>query len=121
MRTEIVTVLLVAALAAAQQIYVPILVDVAHGEATKGLDFWVNSTVNPYAISDFVKHPDKVKVVLVHHLPFYLLNSYVVESYRGPQDVDRPNKTQPAGGPTTSSTLATYRTDPPSRSSLTSP
>ena len=44
-----------AALAAAQQLYVPILVDVAHGEATKGLDFWVNSTVNPYAISDFAQ------------------------------------------------------------------
>jgi hypothetical protein len=55
MRTEIVTVLLVAALAAAQQLYVPILVDVAHGEATKGLDFWVNRTVNPYAISDFAQ------------------------------------------------------------------
>ena len=55
MRTEIVTVLLVAALAAAQQLYVPILVDVAHGEATKGLDFWVNSTVNPSAISDFAR------------------------------------------------------------------
>jgi outer membrane murein-binding lipoprotein Lpp len=55
MRTEIVTVLLVAALAAAQQLYVPILVDVVHGEATKGLDFWVNSTVNPYAISDFAQ------------------------------------------------------------------
>jgi len=55
MRTEIVTVLLAAALAAAQQLYVPILVDVAHGEATKGLDFWVNSTVNPYAISDFAQ------------------------------------------------------------------
>jgi len=49
------TVLLVAALAAAQQLYVPILVDAAHGEATKGLDFWVNSTVNPYAISDFAQ------------------------------------------------------------------
>jgi outer membrane murein-binding lipoprotein Lpp len=55
MRTEIVTVLLVAALAAAQQLYVPILVDVVHGEATKGLDFWVNSTVNPSAISDFAQ------------------------------------------------------------------
>jgi outer membrane murein-binding lipoprotein Lpp len=55
MRTEIVTVLLAAALAAAQQLYVPILVDVVHGEATKGLDFWVNSTVNPYAISDFAR------------------------------------------------------------------
>jgi outer membrane murein-binding lipoprotein Lpp len=55
MRIEIVTVLLVAALAAAQQLYVPILVDVAHGEATKGLDFWVNSTVNPYAVSDFAQ------------------------------------------------------------------
>ena len=55
MRTEIMTVLLVAALAAAQQLYVPILVDAAHGEATKGLDFWVNSTVNPYAISDFAQ------------------------------------------------------------------
>ena len=55
MRTEIVTVLLAAALAAAQQLYVPILVDVAHGEATKGLDFWVNSTVNPFAISDFAR------------------------------------------------------------------
>ncbi|MCC6067171.1 MAG: GldG family protein, partial [Pyrobaculum sp.] len=55
MRTEILTVLLAAALAAAQQLYVPILVDVAHGEATKGLDFWVNSTVNPYAISDFAQ------------------------------------------------------------------
>ena len=44
-----------AALAAAQQLYVPILVDVVHGEATKGLDFWVNSTVNPYAISDFAQ------------------------------------------------------------------
>ena len=44
-----------AALAAAQQLYVPILVDVAHGEATKGLDFWVNSTVNPSAISDFAQ------------------------------------------------------------------
>jgi outer membrane murein-binding lipoprotein Lpp len=55
MRTEIVTVLLVAALAAAQQLYVPILVDVAHGEATKGLDFWVNSTVNPFAVSDFAQ------------------------------------------------------------------
>ena len=44
-----------AALAAAQQLYVPILVDVAHGEATKGLDFWVNSTVNTYAISDFAQ------------------------------------------------------------------
>jgi outer membrane murein-binding lipoprotein Lpp len=55
MRTEILTVLLAAALAAAQQLYVPILVDVAHGEATKGLDFWVNSTVNPYAVSDFAQ------------------------------------------------------------------
>lgn len=44
-----------AALAAAQQLNVPILVDVAHGEATKGLDFWVNSTVNPNAISDFAQ------------------------------------------------------------------
>jgi hypothetical protein len=55
MRTKIITVLLVAALAAAQQLYVSILVDVAHGEATKGLDFWVNRTVNPYAISDFAQ------------------------------------------------------------------
>ena len=38
------------------------------------------------------KYPDKVKIVLVHHPPFYLLNSYVVETYRGPQDVDRLNK-----------------------------
>lgn len=44
-----------AALAAAQQLYVPILVDVAHGEATKGLDFWVNRTVNPFAVSDFAQ------------------------------------------------------------------
>ena len=55
MRTEIITVLLAVALAAAQQLYVPILVDAAHGEATKGLDFWVNNTVNPYAISDFAQ------------------------------------------------------------------
>jgi hypothetical protein len=55
MRTEILTVLLAAALAAAQQLYVPILVDVAHGEAAKGLGFWVNSTVNPHAISDFAQ------------------------------------------------------------------
>jgi 3',5'-cyclic AMP phosphodiesterase CpdA len=35
------------------------------------------------------KYPDKVKIVLVHHPPFYLPNSYVVETYRGPQDIDR--------------------------------
>lgn len=50
-----IAIFLVAALVAAQQIYVPILADVAHGEATKGLDRWVNSTANPYAISDFAK------------------------------------------------------------------
>ncbi|WP_193322790.1 PspA/IM30 family protein [Pyrobaculum calidifontis] len=50
-----IAIFLVAALVAAQQIYVPILADVAHGEATKGLDRWVNSTANPDAISDFAK------------------------------------------------------------------
>jgi len=38
------------------------------------------------------RYPDKVKIVLVHHPPFYLLNGYVVETYRGPQDVDRLNR-----------------------------
>jgi len=50
-----VAIFLVAALVAAQQVYVPILVDVAHGEATKGLDRWVNKTANPDAISDFAQ------------------------------------------------------------------
>jgi len=50
-----IAIFLVAALVAAQQIYVPILADVAHGEATKGLDRWVNSTANSDAISDFAK------------------------------------------------------------------
>lgn len=35
------------------------------------------------------KYPDKVKIVLIHHPPFYLRNSYIVETYKGPQDVDR--------------------------------
>ncbi|HII47741.1 ABC transporter [Pyrobaculum aerophilum] len=55
MRTQIIPVLILAALVAAQQIYVPVLADLSHGEATKRLDFWVNSTVNPLAISDFAK------------------------------------------------------------------
>ncbi|ABO07687.1 metallophosphoesterase family protein [Pyrobaculum calidifontis] len=38
------------------------------------------------------RYPDKVKIVLVHHPPFYLQNGYVVETYRGPQDVDRLNR-----------------------------
>ncbi|ABP50737.1 MULTISPECIES: metallophosphoesterase [Pyrobaculum] len=38
------------------------------------------------------RYPDKVKIVLIHHPPFYLQDSYVVETYRGPQDVDRLNK-----------------------------
>ncbi|MGC9051359.1 ABC transporter [Pyrobaculum sp.] len=53
MRSKLLLAVLVAALAAAQQINTPILVDLAHGEASKGLDFWVNSTANPLAISDF--------------------------------------------------------------------
>ncbi len=40
---------------AAQEIRVPILVDVAHGEITKGLDVWVNTTANPLAITDFAE------------------------------------------------------------------
>ncbi|MEZ0319625.1 MAG: ABC transporter [Pyrobaculum sp.] len=55
MRTELVATLLVASLVFAQQLYVPVLVDVAHGEATKGLDLWVNATANELAISDFAK------------------------------------------------------------------
>ncbi|MEM1597680.1 MAG: ABC transporter [Pyrobaculum sp.] len=55
MRTQLVITLLVASLVFAQQIYVPVLADVAHGEATKGLDFWVNTTANPLAISDFAR------------------------------------------------------------------
>jgi len=38
------------------------------------------------------RYPDKVKIVLVHHPPFYLRDSYIVETYRGPQDVDRLNR-----------------------------
>lgn len=54
--TLVVTVALVLALSiTAQQIYVPVLVDLTHGEASKGLDFWVNSTANPLAISDFAQ------------------------------------------------------------------
>lgn len=55
MRIQISTILLLAALVAAQQLYVNVLVDLSHGEAEKGLDFWVNSTANPLAISDFAK------------------------------------------------------------------
>ncbi|MEM4493102.1 MAG: ABC transporter [Pyrobaculum sp.] len=55
MRVPISTIILLAALVAAQQIYVNVLADLSHGEAEKGLDFWVNSTTNPLAISDFAK------------------------------------------------------------------
>jgi len=74
----------------------------------QGLPYWYR-VVGPYLIiglnSGFVgyltdeqvkfyesvlkKYPDKVKIVLVHHPPFYLPNSYVVETYRGPQDIER--------------------------------
>ncbi|ACB39938.1 ABC transporter [Pyrobaculum neutrophilum] len=55
MNPKVAAFLLAAALAAAQQLYVPVLVDVSHGEATKGLDLWVNSTANPLAITDFAR------------------------------------------------------------------
>lgn len=60
----------------------------------------LDSGYNGYLTDDQVKFyeealkkfPDKVKVVLIHHPPFYLKDAYVVETYRGPQDVDRLNK-----------------------------
>jgi 3',5'-cyclic AMP phosphodiesterase CpdA len=74
----------------------------------QGLPYWYR-VVGPYLIigldtgfngyltdeqvkfyeSVLARHPDKVKIVLMHHPPFYLRNSYVVETYRGPQDIDR--------------------------------
>jgi 3',5'-cyclic AMP phosphodiesterase CpdA len=74
----------------------------------QGLPYWYR-VVGPYLIigldtgfngyltdeqvkfyeSVLARHPDKVKIVLMHHPPFYLQNSYVVETYRGPQDIDR--------------------------------
>lgn len=47
--------LLAAFFVVAQQLTVPVLVDVTHGEITKGLDFWVNRTANPLAIVDFAE------------------------------------------------------------------
>ncbi|ABL87257.1 metallophosphoesterase [Pyrobaculum islandicum DSM 4184] len=38
------------------------------------------------------RYPDKVKIVLIHHPPFYLRDAYIVETYRGPQDIDRLNR-----------------------------
>lgn len=35
------------------------------------------------------RYRDKVKIVLIHHPPFYIQNRYVEEIYRGPQDVER--------------------------------
>ncbi|MFN7105378.1 MAG: metallophosphoesterase family protein [Pyrobaculum sp.] len=42
------------------------------------------------------RYPDKVKIVLVHHPPFYRRDGFVEEVYRGPQDVDRLNR-DPSG------------------------
>lgn len=50
----IATAILITILAA-QEVQVPILVDLSHGEFTKGLDFWVNKTANPLAIVDFAQ------------------------------------------------------------------
>ncbi|MEM1518817.1 MAG: ABC transporter [Pyrobaculum sp.] len=50
----IATAILITILAA-QEVRVPILVDLSHGEFTKGLDFWVNRTANPLAIVDFAQ------------------------------------------------------------------
>ncbi|MFN3803458.1 MAG: ABC transporter [Pyrobaculum sp.] len=47
--------LLAAFFVLAQQLAVPVLVDVSHGEITKGLDFWVNRTANPLAVVDFAE------------------------------------------------------------------
>ncbi|MFN3803457.1 MAG: metallophosphoesterase family protein [Pyrobaculum sp.] len=38
------------------------------------------------------RYPDKVKIVLVHHPPFYMRDGFMEEIYRGPQDVDRLNQ-----------------------------
>jgi 3',5'-cyclic AMP phosphodiesterase CpdA len=54
-----------------------------------GFDGYLTDEQVKFYESVLKKYPDKVKIVLVHHPPFYLLNSYVVETYRGPQDIDR--------------------------------
>jgi 3',5'-cyclic AMP phosphodiesterase CpdA len=54
-----------------------------------GFDGYLTDEQVKFYESVLARHPDKVKIVLMHHPPFYLQNSYVVETYRGPQDIDR--------------------------------
>jgi 3',5'-cyclic AMP phosphodiesterase CpdA len=54
-----------------------------------GFDGYLTNEQVKFYESVLARHPDKVKIVLMHHPPFYLQNSYVVETYRGPQDIDR--------------------------------
>ncbi|MFZ8807497.1 MAG: metallophosphoesterase family protein [Pyrobaculum sp.] len=57
-----------------------------------GFDGYLTDEQVKFYESVLARHPDKVKIVLMHHPPFYLRNSYVVETYRGPQDIDRLNR-----------------------------
>jgi 3',5'-cyclic AMP phosphodiesterase CpdA len=54
-----------------------------------GFDGYLTDEQVKFYESVLARHPDKVKIVLMHHPPFYLQNSYVVETYRGSQDIDR--------------------------------
>ncbi len=54
-----------------------------------GFDGYLTDEQVKFYESVLARHPDKVKIVLMHHPPFYLQNSYVVETYRGPQVIDR--------------------------------
>jgi len=54
-----------------------------------GFDGYLTDEQVKFYESVLARHPDKVKIVLMHHPPFYLRNAYVVETYRGPQDIDR--------------------------------
>lgn len=57
-----------------------------------GLEGYLTDSVVKFYEDVLKRYPDKVKIVLVHHPPFYKANSYIVETYRGPQDVDRLNR-----------------------------
>ncbi len=57
-----------------------------------GHDGYLTNEQVKFYESVLARYPDKVKIVLMHHPPFYLQNAYVVETYRGPQDIDRLNR-----------------------------
>ncbi len=56
---------------------------------TSGFNGFLTDDVVDFYERVLTRFPDKVKIVLIHHPPMYIRDRHVVETYRGPQDVDR--------------------------------